>query len=177
MSQKIIPIGKILSRHGFKNKVKCSIEISEKNFADLVISGKAFFKDGEQLKVLNVSFYRDTALLSMDVDYSNIDNLIGCLIYSNRDSFSKNEMLVMDLKGMDVFERSFFKKEHYGKVVDIKNFGGGDLIEIIPNTVVSDDDTEFFLFNKHFFPELSLKKGYIILKKRKTKLVEFDSNS
>ena len=83
--------------------------------------------------------------LILKIGKKNIGSIEGCEdrdaaldfkgkhIFTFRENFLKtnnDEYYVLDLIGCEVIN---FKQESLGKVIDIKNFGAGDLIEIINN--------------------------------------------
>ena len=127
----LIHVGTFGQPQGLKGDIKINILTS--SLESFKILKNYFTEDGK------IIFYF-TALRK--VGKKNIASLKGCEdrnaaleykginIFSSKENFltiSEDEYYVIDLIGCDVFN---VEKKSLGTVVDIKNFGAGDLIEI-----------------------------------------------
>jgi len=128
----LVHVGTFGQPQGLKGDIKINILTS--SLKSFKILKNYFMEDGKTI-------FHFTALRKIGKKY--IASLKGCedrnaaldykgiYIFSSKENFSKigeDEYYVIDLIGCDVFN---IKKESLGIVVDIKNFGAGDLIEII----------------------------------------------
>jgi 16S rRNA processing protein RimM len=69
----------------------------------------------------------------------------------------EEEFYLTDLIGMAAFTQA---GEAFGRVIDVLNFGGGDILEI---TRASGGETFFLPFKKEIFPHVDLKAGCLTL--------------
>jgi len=127
----LVHVGTFGQPQGLKGDIKINILTS--SFESFKILKNYFMEDGKTI-------FHFTALRK--IGKKNIASLEGCEdrntaldykgihIFSSKENFSKiseDEYYVIDLIGCDVLN---VEKESLGIVVDIKNFGAGDLIEI-----------------------------------------------
>ena len=128
----LVHVGTFGQPQGLKGDIKINILTS--SFESFKILKNYFMEDGKTI-------FHFTALRK--IGKKNIATLEGCEdrnaaldykgmhVFSSKENFSKiseDEYYVIDLIGCRVFN---VEKESLGIVVDIKNFGAGDLIEII----------------------------------------------
>jgi 16S rRNA processing protein RimM len=86
--------------------------------------------------------------------------LTDAALYVPRESLpdvGDEEFYLADLIGLAAITES---GEEFGGVVDILNFGGGDILEIAPR---SGGDTLLFPFKKEVFPRVDLKAGRLVV--------------
>jgi 16S rRNA processing protein RimM len=127
----LVHVGTFGQPQGLKGDIKINILTS--SFESFKILKNYFMEDGKTI-------FHFTALRK--IGKKNIASLEGCEdrntaldykgihIFSSKENFlkiSEDEYYVIDLIGCDVLN---VEKESLGIVVDIKNFGAGDLIEI-----------------------------------------------
>jgi len=127
----LVHVGTFGQPQGLKGDIKINILTS--SLESFKILKNYFTEDGKTI------FYFTTL---RKVGKKNIASLKGCEdrnaaleykginIFSSKENFltiSEDEYYVIDLIGCDVFN---VEKKSLGTVVDIKNFGAGDLIEI-----------------------------------------------
>ena len=127
----VVHVGTFGQPQGLKGNIKINILTS--SLESFKILKNYFTEDGKTI------FYFTTL---RKIGKKNIASLKGCEdrnaaleykginIFSSKENFltiSEDEYYVIDLIGCDVFN---IEKKSLGTVVDIKNFGAGDLIEI-----------------------------------------------
>ena len=127
----LVHVGTFGQPQGLKANIKINILTS--SLESFKILKNYFTEDGKTI------FYFTTL---RKIGKKNIASLKGCEdrnaaleykginIFSSKENFltiSEDEYYVIDLIGCDVFN---IEKKSLGTVVDIKNFGAGDLIEI-----------------------------------------------
>lgn len=198
MKSKLIEVGHIYGTHGFKGNVNAKISISEEKFESLAEEGKliAVSKTGEEkeFSINGMSFYKDRVIIqpSQPNPINDKDsaiaakNLIGQKLFTLRSNLGeKDEMLMIDLIGLTVMLKTPKGQKEYGKVLNIYNFGAGDLIETsvlspdLPkkgkapkvkvdksgNVKQPQEVTEMYMFNKSIFPIVNIEEGFILLNK------------
>jgi 16S rRNA processing protein RimM len=86
--------------------------------------------------------------------------LTNASLYVPRDALpdaGEEEFYLTDLIGMSAFTQA---GEAFGRVIDVLNFGGGDILEIAR---ASGGETFFLPFKKEIFPHIDLKTGCLTL--------------
>ena len=128
----LVHVGTFGQPQGLKGDIKINILTS--SFESFKILKSYLMQDGKTIlhfTALRKIGKKNVASLEGCEDRNAALDYKGKYIFSLKENFSKiseDEYYVIDLIGCDVFN---IKKESLGIVVDIKNFGAGDLIEII----------------------------------------------
>ena len=132
--KEFVQVGTFGQPQGLKGDIKINIFTS--SFESFKMLKSFFMEDGKSSLIF-------TSLLK--IGKKNIGSIEGCEdrdaalnfkgkhIFTFRENFLKtnnDEYYVLDLIDCEVIN---LKQESLGKVIDIKNFGAGDLIEIINN--------------------------------------------
>ncbi len=97
-------------------------------------------------------------------DRNYAEKLRGCELYTNRDEFKEldeDEYYQVDLIDLDVIDESDKK---LGKVLNVLDFGAGTMLEIEfdeAKKAQNLEKIENFPFKNEFFPEISVKNGFI----------------
>lgn len=154
---KFIKVAKILAPHGIKGDIK--LYISE-DFNDLFgEKGVKFFliQDDNpveiQIRLNSKAAKGSIAKIDIINTRNDSESLKGSYIYVDRNylpDFNENEFLHSDLVGLSVF----VEDKEYGKIIDIHNFGAGDIIEIEK----INSEREYIPFQKEFFENISKNK-------------------
>ena len=108
----------------------------------------------------SISFKNNKCIVKLDKYFSrdDVQNLKGEKIYSDKKFFPKikdREFYVNDLIGCKVYLKN---RSSLGEVLDIKNFGAGDLLEVI----IYNKKTILIPFNQTNIISVSLSKKEII---------------
>ena len=127
----LVHVGTFGQPQGLKGDIKINILTS--SFESFKILKNYFMEDGKTIFhfiALRKIGKKNIASLEGCEDRNTALDYKGIHIFSSKENFSKiseDEYYVIDLIGCDVLN---VEKESLGIVVDIKNFGAGDLIEI-----------------------------------------------
>ena len=127
----LVHVGTFGQPQGLKGDIKINILTS--SLESFKILKNYFMQDGEiilHFTALRKIGKKNIASLEGCEDRNTALDYKGIHIFSSKENFSKiseDEYYVIDLIGCDVLN---VEKESLGIVVDIKNFGAGDLIEI-----------------------------------------------
>ena len=132
--KKLVHVGTFGSPQGLKGDIKINIFTSSPESFKLL---KNYFnEDGSSVLIFSsIRKIGKRYVVSLDGcnDRDTALNFKGKKIFSFRENFEKandDEYYVIDLINCEVFD---MKKKYLGNVIDIKNFGAGDLIEILDN--------------------------------------------
>tara|TARA_Y100001970_G_scaffold244788_1_gene311287 strand:- start:4510 stop:5019 length:510 start_codon:yes stop_codon:yes gene_type:complete len=130
--KELIHVGTFGQPQGLRGLIRINIlTLSFDSFKNLK---NYFFKENKSnLKFKSLKKIGKNFIASLEGcdDRNNALKYKGKKIFSLRENFPKtknNEYYVIDIIGCDVFNA---KKIFLGKVIDIKNFGAGDLLELI----------------------------------------------
>lgn len=114
---------------------------------------KIYDRDGNEFRFKLLSPKGDTAVIKIDSvdDRSEAEKLKGVSFFVKKEDLPKldeNQFFICDLIGQKV---SVIGENINLKIVDVKNFGAGDLIEILEEGA---KDSFFIPFTKENFPEI-----------------------
>lgn len=157
----LICIATITSAHGIKGEVKIK-SFTEDPFA--IEQYSPIYTNNKQ-ETLNISITGtkgDTLIAKIDgiTTRNEAENLRNTNLYILRSILPKNnegEFYHIDLIGLTVLDT---KKNEFGKIIFIHNFGAGDIVEI---KLKNSNKTELFTFNNETFPEIDLDKQTITI--------------
>lgn len=157
--EKLICVGKITSAHGIRGAVK--IHSYTEIPAALVDYSPLYSKSGQEkfdIQLLSINNEMIIAKVNNISDRNEAEKLRGRELYAERDKFpeaEENEFYYEDLKGMKVLKDG----DKFGVVLDVHNYGAGDLIEID----IGDGKTDLFPFNRDIFPVINVGEGYMTI--------------
>jgi len=156
----LIQVGIFGAAQGLKGEIKIIILTSTFDTFKLL---NQYFIDDEYLELNFIKFSiigkKNIGLVEGCNDRNSALLLKGKKIYSYRKNFSPIEddhYYVVDLINCEVVNMN---NEKLGKVVDIKNYGAGDLIEIINHS----KKTFFIPMNKENLKNINIDKKIIIV--------------
>lgn len=161
--EKLICVGKISRAHGVRGQVKIQ---TFTEYSDAISEFKVLYNrlGDKQFNIAIHGHVKDSLIASVN-GISNRDEankLGGTELYIYRsdlpDIEEDSEYYHEDLISMEV--RYADSGRAFGKVVNVENFGAGDLIEILP---AGGQRTEFYGFTERSFPEINTKEGYITI--------------
>jgi len=129
-----VSVGKILNFHGIKGEMKVGYSRSQRDFVEGL--GNVFLHiDNKyiEFEVEYIKFIKNFAIMK----FKNIDNINdiidykGLLVFADkttiRESLGKDEFLIDELTGLEVFDADGVK---IGFVVGVSNNGASDLLSI-----------------------------------------------
>ena len=159
MTNNLICIAKITKPHGIRGQAKL-ISYAERpenifNYPylyDEQLNEYKFKINAQTNNMFIVTFNQNTSR-------NLVEELAGTKLYITRDMLPKteeNEYYNSDLEGMEVFDS---KKKLCGHILEIRNFGAGDIIEM---SLIDKKDTIFLPFDRTFVTEINLEKNYMI---------------
>lgn len=157
MKDNYIKIGKIVGAHGIRGLVKIIsfAENPEKIFKyDLLID-----PDFKPVKITKKFNQKDNFITSIDNlnDRNQAELLTNKFLYITIDQLEalpEDEFYYKDLVGLNVINQANI---HIGKIVEIVNFGAGDILEVkVPDV----KETMYIPFGKNV-AEINIKEGFI----------------
>ena len=162
--KKRIFVGKITTTHGVKGLVKL-LPFCENTS---LLEGKLFTSDNPAdtstltIALKNPSGKYILAAIEGITSPENAEKYKGPL-YIPRDSLpevdNKDEFYIEDLIGLTA--KTFNHEDLLGTIINVDNFGAGDLIEIKPR----DGKTPYYVpFHNDYVTSIDLEEGYIILR-------------
>jgi 16S rRNA processing protein RimM len=131
--------------------------------------------EAQKLKISFVRLQKNQLVVTVEgfLDRTMVEKLCGIEIFLPRDSLpapeSSDEFYINDLIGM----RVLVQNETFGEVLQIYNFGAGDIVEIKKNT----GEVVMFSFTKLNFPQIKLETHEIICNPPEIMLSEKQHNS
>lgn len=160
-SKRRVVLAKITGVHGVKGQLKVKSFTSDPfAFADY---GPLQLADtGRLLEVTNLQPHKDLFLVSFaDVtDREKAEAIKGKELLVDRDKLPEpepDEFYFSDLQGLAVKNT---QGQTVGQVVDVVNFGAGDLLEI---RFSDRKKTELLAFNQDSVPDINLDEGFLII--------------
>ncbi len=165
-------IGKITSVFGIKGQVKI---LSYCQDSQEIANYPLFDKNNQPISLKITSTKKKAGnqneiLIAKINDISDrnlAEKLIGTEIFTNRDDFAEteeNEFYYVDLIGLKVLDN---QQNDLGQIKNVLDFGAGSLIEVEFDDKICQERNlkkiENFTFKDEFFPEVNIKKGFIII--------------
>ena len=157
-------LGVIAGPRGIKGelKVKSFTEIPE----DIAAYGPLESKDGEKtfhVKLIGTSKNLPVIRIKGVSDRNMAEALKGQELYISRDKLPKvldeDEFYHTDLVGLNVI---FADGTHYGEILRLYDFGGGDIVEIKPDGKGAKASV-LVPFTKEMVPTVDMTKGHIVI--------------
>lgn len=168
MADRKICIAQILGAHGVRGQAKLASFTEE---AEAVASyGPLSDEAGQRSFTVQLGAWNKThfiCTLSGVATREEAEALKGTRLYVSRSKLPKpknGQYYYADLIGL---EARLSNGEVFGKVVDMKNYGAGDILEIS-----RPGGAEMLPFNKDVVGEVDLDKGYLII--NPPELIELD---
>lgn len=157
--EKTICIGQILGAHGVRGLCKLASFTSDPE--DVVSYGVPTDDKGKRKFPIELQSWNKThfiARIGGIETREQAESLKGTKLYVPRDALpaaDDGQYYYTDLIGL---EARLADGSVYGKVVDVKDFGAGDILE-----VTRPGGTELLPFNNMTVPEVHIDKGYLLL--------------
>lgn len=168
MAERKICIAQILGAHGVRGQAKLASFTD--NVEDVASYGPLSDEKGKRSFIIKLGAWNKThfiCTLSGVSTREEAEALRGTKLYIERSKLPKpknNQYYYADLIGL---EARLASGEGFGKVIDMKNYGAGDIIEIS-----RPGGAEMLPFNKDVVGEVNLEAGYIIISP--PKLIELE---
>lgn len=157
----LICIAEIVGVHGIKGQLK--LKVFSESPEDIEEYLPLCSSDGKhEFDFKNLHPHKNVYLANLDdiKDRTAAEQLRGTKLYISRDRLPDTDnhetFYQIDLIGLKAVSPD---GEELGKVIDIKNFGAGDILEIAPVGAKS----YYVAFNNNFVPEVNLEKNEIII--------------
>ncbi len=154
---KLICIAKIGKAHGIRGMVYLSVYTEDTSL--LLAPNILRDKDGDSsLEIEEISPHKNGFLAKIKnvYDRNMAEELCHKELYILRDELKSitddDDFYYVDLIGLAVFLQNNDKQ--FGKIINVHNFGAGDLIEIMPE---NDGDSFFLPFTKAFVPDVNMQ--------------------
>lgn len=159
MTNKSILIAKITKPHGVRGLAKV-MSYSE-NPDDIFNYPCLYDENLKEYKLEMKSKSNNMFIVSFNNNTCRnlVEEISGTNLYINRESLpnlKENEYYNNDLQGLEIIDRD---AKLHGHVLEIHNFGGGDIIEM---KLPEKKETVFIPFDKEFIIEINLDKKYMI---------------
>ncbi len=160
----LIVMGRIGAAHGIKGALK--VKSFTQNPLSLGDYGALQDTNGRQYNIKNIRVQKNSVIVHFkEITNRNLaETLNGVELFVERSilpaDLETEEFYIFDLIGMDVMSD---KGELAGTILNVENFGAGDLLEISPlmeNGGFS-DNTYYLAFTKQNVPEINLKKHFV----------------
>lgn len=158
-NNKLILVGVITKAHGIMGQVVVrSYTEPPGNIVNLPIFDKD--KNSTVLKLIRVQ-PNGTLICSIKDcrDRTSAEMLIKKQLYCLRqdlpDDLEEDEFYIEDLVGLKVLDT---EGEHIGTVLNVANYGGGDIIDV---KLMDKKDSELLPFTKEYFPEIG--EDFVVL--------------
>lgn len=155
-----ICVGQILGAHGVKGQAKLASFTD--NVEDVGNYGPLTDEKGKRSFTVKLGVWNKSHFICTISGLSTreeVEAMKGTKLYVERSKLPKvgaGEYYYADLIGL---EARLASGAVYGKVLDMKNYGAGDIIEIAKAA----GGTELLPFNKEVVPEVQVDKGYLII--------------
>tara|TARA_R110002050_G_scaffold8396_1_gene30777 strand:- start:4637 stop:5146 length:510 start_codon:yes stop_codon:yes gene_type:complete len=158
----LICVGVIAGAQGIKGHVK--IKSFTEDIENFLEYGDLFKKDGSLFPKITPKHMAKGNLIA-EIEgvgsRTEAEALGNTNLYVQRDQLPNPEeesFYYTDLIGMEV---RCLGGQKIGKVLDVHNFGAGDMIEFLEDNA---HQSKMILFRKEFIPEIHIKDGYIVIK-------------
>ncbi len=155
-----ILVGVIVGAHGIKGEVKLKSFTSD----PLSISryGPLQSTSGKQFEITKLKAAKDGFIASIKnvSDRNEAETLKGIELFVSREKLPKlktHEAYAHDLMGLDVVLENGTR---LGKLVDMPNYGAGDLLEV---AIEGNNETILIPFTNAFVPQADFSTGKIIV--------------
>lgn len=157
-------MGRIGAAHGIKGSLR--IKSYTANALDLGKYGPLNDEKGHTYTIKNIRPQKTMVIVRFNevTSREQAETLNGVELFINQDKLptelAKEEFYINDLVGMNALDQA---DTMIGTIVDIPNFGAGDLLEILPASEnEKPDQPSFYLaFTKTNVPEINFEKRFV----------------
>lgn len=159
MDNNLIYIAKITKPHGIRGQAKI---ISYAQPPENVFNYPCLYdKDLKEYNLKNNGQKDNVFVITFNQNTSRnyTEEIIGTELYITKEMLSpagEDEYYNRDLEGLNIIDKS---NKLHGYVLEIHNFGAGDLIEM---QILDKKDTIFLPFDKEFIFEVNLDRKHLV---------------
>ncbi len=161
-----ILMGRIGAAHGVKGSVR--VKSFSADVLDLGKYGALHDKSGNIYTIKNIRPQKTVTIVRFNeiTSRDKAETLNGVELFIEREKLPSNlkeeEFYISDMVGMDVLDEN---KKQIGTIIDMPNFGAGDLVEIAPIKEGGgfSEDTYYIEFTKHNVPTIDFEKHFITI--------------
>lgn len=158
MVRDLILVGRFGAPHGVAGEVRLQ---SFTSIPRAIASYRPLFDASgtRQFSIVSLRLFKDTVFIAKIagiIDRMSAGSLTNAELFVPRNALpglEEEEYYVADLIGLSACTEA---GETFGKVVDVLNFGGGDILEIVRT---GGSQTVFWPFKKEIFPHINLTAG------------------
>lgn len=159
MNDNLIYIAKITKPHGIKGQAR--ILSHAQNPEDIFKYSHLCDEKLNKYKLKNHGQNNNIFIVSFNDNTSRnlVEELTGTKLYIMREMLAEaadDEYYSKDLENLEVFDSN---KNLRGFILEIHNFGAGDIFEM---KIKDSKDTVFLPFDKKYIMEVNIKNGYLI---------------
>lgn len=160
MTNRPVLVGRITGAHGIKGEVKLQSFTADPGA--IARYGPLRTGSGETVEIARLRPQKQGFIANLEGvnDRNRAETLVGSDLFIERAKLpapAENETYVHDLVGLTVVTRD---GTQFGKVVDVTNFGAGDLLDI---EQPGQGATVLIPFSDEFVPDVNLAKGRITI--------------
>jgi 16S rRNA processing protein RimM len=171
LNKNLICIGAITKAHGIVGDAKI-ISFAEKpedifkypklyddKLNEYVLKKRSTIKEMFIVRLSKALADSDPKLFTKLTMREEIEQLAGTQLYITKDMLSditEGEYYYEDLKGLEVRDS---ENKPFGSIIEARNFGGGDLLEVMGPDL---KDSIYLPFSKEFIIEINLEEKYLL---------------
>lgn len=156
-------LGRIASAHGVKGLVKLLPYGEDATLLETLgpLYTAETGPDTLKIKIMNGAGKHLLAAIEGCADRDQAEKLRGTELWIDRGALpeieDEDEFYIEDLIGLEVRDH---QDARIGKIKSVGNFGGGDLLEILPDR---NPETAYVPFRNEYVGEVKLKEGWLVL--------------
>lgn len=162
MVKKLIPVGQLGAPHGVRGELRL---YSFTSIPEAIASYKPLLDESgsRQFSILGLRPVKGSTFIAKIAGIDDresaraLTNTALCVPRESLPAAGEEEFYVSDLIGLAALTG---QGEEFGRVTDVLNFGGGDILEIAP---ARGGDTIHLPFKKEIFPHIDLKARRLVV--------------
>ena len=159
----LVLMGRIGAAHGIKGSIR--VKSFTADMLELGKYGALHDKNNNSYTIKNIRPQKSMTIVRFNeiTSREEAEKLNGIELFINREKLPTNleaeEFYIQDLVGMNVLDMA---DKIIGKIIDVPNFGAGDLVEISSlKESVDDDKTYYLAFTKANVPVIDFENNFI----------------
>lgn len=160
MNSDLILIAKITKPHGIRGQVKImSYASSPRDVFNYPILYDENLKEYKLKMISEIAENMFIGIFNQNTSRNIAEDIAGLKLYITKEMLSKaeeNEFYHHDLIGIEIYDQD---KNKIGKIIEIQNFGAGDIIEMQPENGKS---SIYLPFINEYIKEINLKEKFLV---------------
>ncbi len=159
MNNNLICIAKITKPHGIRGQAKL---ISYAEQPENIFNYPCLYDENLNEYKLKINAQTNNMFIvtfNKNTSRNLVEQIAGTKLYITREMLpvtEENEYYNSDLEGMEIFDND---KKLHGHILEVTNFGAGDVIEM---KLLDKKETIFLPFEREFISEINLDKKYMV---------------